>query len=213
MRTIDKRMSESLISGSIKRGLRQELGTAIMDFEMDTPVAAKDECATPSQKEAAFFSLQPEEFGKLLTAAAYMARKFKGKVNYADDQDLLQEALFRVLGDRNTRKWYPEKVTFVVFLIGCMRSIASGWGKKARTTELLEDPVSPERHDAQTEATIMLEKISLILITRPHASKIFELKCQGLTAKQIQRLLCLDKHVYDAAVKWIHRTLRKEGLL
>jgi RNA polymerase sigma factor (sigma-70 family) len=178
---------------------------------MSAPKNENGPCATTSEKAAAFIALKREEYGKLLKIATFMARKFHGGVNYADEEDLLQEALYRVLDVENIRKWYPEKVSFFVFLAGCIRSIASDWKKRARTTDMLDDPPSPIRHDAQTEASIMLERIRDVLKSRPHATEIFDLKCLGLTAREIQERLCLSSNLYGAAVKWIERTLRQEG--
>lgn len=178
---------------------------------MSTAEDGNGRCATPSEKASAFSALKREEHGKLLRIAAYNARKFHGKVNDADEEDLLQETLLRALDEQNTRKWYPEKVPFIVFLAGCIRSIASDWRKSARTTDMPDDLPSTVRHDAQTEAAIMLEKIRELLKARPHATEIFDLKCLGLTSKEIQERLGLDGHLYAAAVKWIERTLRQEG--
>jgi RNA polymerase sigma factor (sigma-70 family) len=170
-----------------------------------------DPCATRSEKVAAFDALTADDYGKLLRFAEFTALKFRGRVNDADAKDLLQEAIARVLDKQDIRKWHPQKVSFLKFLRGCIRSIASDWVKRAKITELPDELLSPTRHDAQTEAAIMLEKIRETLKARPHAVEIFDLKCSGLTAREIQERLGINEHIYGAAVKWTERTLRQEG--
>jgi RNA polymerase sigma factor (sigma-70 family) len=175
------------------------------------PHGENDSSATRSEKVAAFNALKPDDYGKLLRFAEFTAMKFRGRVNDSDAEDLLQESILRVLDVRDIRNWYPQRADFLTFLRGCIRSIASEWYKRGRNTELSDELPSPTRHDAQTEAAIMIEKIREALKPRPHAVEIFDLKCSGLTAREIQERLGVSEQVYAAAVKWIDRTLRQEG--
>jgi len=175
------------------------------------PPEEKGPCATRSEKAAALNALRPEDYGKLLKFAEFIAMKFSGRVNDADAEDLLHEAILRVLDERNIRNWYPQKVDFQTFLKGCIRSIANEWYKRARNTESPDELLSPTRHDAQMEAAITIENIREALKTRPHAVQIFDLKCDGLTAREIQERLGISEQIYAAAVKWIERTLRQRG--
>ena len=167
--------------------------------------------ARRSEKVAAFNRLTRQDYGKLLRFAGFVAMKFNGKVNDADERDVLHEAIVRVLDEGNTRKWYPQEIDFLTFLRGCIRSIASQWYTRARNTELPDELVSSTRHDAQTEAAIMLEKVRDTLKHRPHAVEIIDLKGYGLTAREIQERLGIRQEIYAAAVKWIERTLRQQG--
>jgi RNA polymerase sigma factor (sigma-70 family) len=165
--------------------------------------------ATRSEKVAACNALRPEDYGRLLKFAELTARKFSGRVNDADAEDLMQEAIVRVLDERDIRNWYPQRADFLTFLRGCIKSIADSWYKRAKETESPDELISPTRHDAQTEAAITIERIRATLSARPHAVEIFDLKCQGLTAREIQERLRINEHIYAAAVKWIERTLRQ----
>jgi RNA polymerase sigma factor (sigma-70 family) len=171
------------------------------------PPEKNDPCATRSEKVAAFDTLKPADYGKLLIFAEFTAMKFSGRVNDADAEDLLHEAILRVLDEQNIRRWYPQKVDFLTFLRGCIRSIASDWYKRARQTELPDELLSPTMHDAQTEAAITIEKIRETLRARPQAVEIFDLKCLGLTAREIRQRLRINPQTYAAAVKWIKRRI------
>jgi DNA-directed RNA polymerase specialized sigma24 family protein len=180
--------------------------------------------ATRSEKIDAFNKLDPDDCGKLLNYARYIAAKLSGRVWDADAEDLYQEALSRALDEENTRNWFPYKVDFVGFLRGCIRSIADDWYRKSsvgepgdrqpRYTELPDGDqiASATNYQAQTEAAILIEQIYSLLRERPFAVEIFDLKLAGgLRARDIQVVLGIPKNVYDAAVKWIDRTLRRGG--
>jgi len=169
------------------------------------------EIATVAQKIAELNLLTDDDYGKLLRFAEYTARKFRGTVHHADAEDLLHTVLVQLYDEKNTRKWYPHKANFKVFLKGCIRSSASAWFKRARPTEPPDDLVFPFSHDKQVEAAITIEKIRRSLVGRPHAAQIFDLKCEGLTAEEIQLLLKISERIYAAAVKWIDRTLKHGG--
>lgn len=171
----------------------------------------KGPCATRSEKAAALNLLTPQDFGKLSKFSQYVAAKFKGRVNDADAEDVLNEAIRRVLDEQNIRKWYPQNVDFPGFLRGCIRSIASEWYERASDTEMPDELASPARQYAQTEAAMVIEKVRESLISRPHAVEIFDLKARGLTAREIQKNLGISEQIYAAAVKWIERTLVQEG--
>lgn len=170
-----------------------------------------NEIATVSEKIAALDALTEEDYGKLLKFAEYTARKFRGTVHHADAEDLLHTVLVQLYDEKNTRKWYPHNADFKVFLKGCIRSSASAWFKRARPTEPPDDLVFPFSHDKQVEAAITIEKIRRSLVGRPHAVEIFDLKCEGLTAEEIQLFLRISERIYAAAVKWIDRSLKQGG--
>jgi RNA polymerase sigma factor (sigma-70 family) len=164
--------------------------------------------ATQSEKLAALNALTHEDYGRFLKYAEWTAAKFTGRVNDADAEDLLNEAVVRVLDERN---WYPQKADFRTFFRGVIRSIASDWYKHSHYTESPDTLLSPSRHDEETEAAITLDKFRERLRDRPHALEIFDLKRNGMTAREIMERLGIRKEIYLAAVKWIQRTLRKRG--
>lgn len=167
--------------------------------------------ATRSEKLAALNALTPEDYGKLLRFAEFTAMKFNARVNDADAEDLLHEAIARALDGENIRKWYSRKIDVSMFLRGCIRSIASHWFKRARNTELPDDLPSPRGHDRQIDAVITIAEIRQRFKARPDAVEIFDLKCLRLTGKEIQETLAISPSAYAAAVKWIARSLVKEG--
>lgn len=167
--------------------------------------------ATVSEKVAALNALAAEDYGKLLRFAEYTAMKFRGTVHHADAEDLLHTVIVQLYDERNARKWYMHGISFMVFLKGCIRSSASGWFKRAKPTEPPDDLIFPFSHDKQVEAAITIETIRRLLVGRPHAVEIFDLKCEGLTAEEIQLLLRISERVYAAAVKWIDRSLKHGG--
>jgi RNA polymerase sigma factor (sigma-70 family) len=179
--------------------------------ETNPPKEGREPCATRSEKAGALNALKTDDYGRLFKFAEFTAMKFSGRVKDSNAEDLLHEAIVRVLDERNIRKWYPRKVEFLTFLRGCIRSIANEWYQHARDTELPDELLSPIRHDAQAEASMMIEKIREKLKGRPHAVEIFDLKCEGRTAKEIQKHLGINEQVYAAAVKWIERGLRQRG--
>ena len=178
-------------------------------------------CATRSEKLAAFDALTPEQRGRLLKYARYIAMKFSGRVNEADGDDLYQEGLLRALDEKDTRNWHKQGVDFVGFLRGCIQSIGDEWyrkssvgergSRKSRYTELPDEIVSPTNHHEQMEAAWLIERMCAALKNRPYAVEIFDLKRRGLKAKEIVKELGIPQNVYAAAVKWIDRTLQREG--
>lgn len=176
--------------------------------EAASPEEEKGPCATRAEKVAAFRSLIKEDYARLLKFAEWTARKFEGKVNDSDAEDLLHAALLTAV----ERNWYPQRADFLTYLRGCIRSQADNWYKSAKATELPDEVVSPFRHDARTEAVMELERIRSALKSRPNAVEILDLKCSGMKAKEIQERLGISKNIYAAAVKWIERKLREEGL-
>ena len=169
-------------------------------------------CATSAERAARLQALTGEEYTNLLGWAKFTAKKFGGRVNDADGEDLLHEAILRAVDERNLRSWYLERVEFLTFLRGCIRSIADEWCKRARTTELPDELSSPTKPGAQAEAAIMIEKIRERVKKRPHALAIIDLKRYGMTAREIQESLGISEGIYAAAVKWIERTLKRDFL-
>ena len=165
--------------------------------------------AACSEKAAHIEALTRAEYSDLLRCAKRLAARFSGRRHDADAEDLLHEATLRVIDRRNLRVWYPEKVDFLPFLRGCMRSVASEWYKRARTVELPAEVPSTRRYDTQTETAILLDQLRESVMAHPLALEIFDLRCLGLTAREIQAKLGVPKRLYVAAVKWIYRTLRR----
>lgn len=180
----------------------------------------KGPCATRTEKLAAFHALTPDDKGRLLRYARYIAKKFCGRVNEADAEDLYQHGMMRAL---YSRQWYPQMVDFVGFVAGSIRSTGDQWamqssiGKRGATqpryTAFTEEVVDLGRHEQQIEAAMTIEKMRETIKGRPYAVEIFDLRAEGRSAKEIQKQLGTPAKVYEAAVKWIHRTLERKGFL
>lgn len=173
---------------------------------------ARGRSATPEEKVTRLHALTDEEYTQLLGWAKFTAKKFVGAVNDADGADLLHEAILRAVDARNIRNWYLERIDFLPFLRGCIRSIADEWCKRARSIDLPDDLPSPTKPGVQAEADLMLDKIRDRLKARPHAVEILDLKRDGLTAKEIQKSLAISERIYTAAVRWMNRTVRRDFL-
>lgn len=93
-------------------------------------------------------SLTPGELLKIREFAVWRVKGLGRKSNGRDHEDLMQEAVTRtVAGDRH---WNEGSVSFVVHLLGAMRSISTHWAAQASedipvsASEL--DRAAPDEH-------------------------------------------------------------------
>jgi hypothetical protein len=193
-------------------------------------------CATRAEVLEAIKALylSAEDQKKLLGWAWRLSAKFHGKPDDGAAADLLQEAIVRALDpspsanrelhgandaaeDDLRRKWYPQKYSFVYFLVGCMMSIASSWKKRderlqsmqgSESQEAQQELRSPVNPQAQIEASITLAEIRQNFKGDDLALKILELKVMGYTGPEIRERLGITLQDYDAACKRIIRALK-----
>ncbi|HTL91193.1 MAG TPA: hypothetical protein VL176_02535 [Steroidobacteraceae bacterium] len=146
---------------------------------------------------------------RLKTLARLYAR---GLPPHVDWEDLLQEALTRVLvGSRTAATDVPP----VAFIAGVMRSLRSGHRRQSsrvedsRSIEVRDDSPLPERAlGAQQE----LARIWQLFADDAQILGILEGMAQGLEPEQIREHLDLTTTAYDTARRRMRRALLREGL-
>jgi DNA-directed RNA polymerase specialized sigma24 family protein len=139
-------------------------------------------------------------------------------------EDLLQEAITRVLTGSRRR---PEGLTMVAFVAGILRSLRAHYWRRARrqprdnklriqqqgeesfALDLVDPTPGPER---ALEARQQLALIKLLFADDPTALKIIDGLGEGLSAEQIRRSAGLSKTDYDSARRRMRRTVLREGL-
>lgn len=173
----------------------------------------------PAQTALALELVTRMDLLRLKSIARMYARGLPPEVAW---EDMLQEALTRVLvGSRQK----PEDVTMVAFVAGILRSLRSDyWRRAIKTNEavridhesdeslalVLSDPApGPERAlDARQE----LNAIKRVFADDATALQIINSLAQGLSAEQIRVATGLSRTEYDSARKRMRRALLREGL-
>ena len=159
---------------------------------------------------------------RLLILAQYWWKRFELQARYAEPDDLLQEAVVRVLGDR--RKM-PDGVTLSTFLNKVMESIASHSVEKAKgSDELHRDAIPYEQRppvgdtaspggvppaatsESRVAARDSLSQIDDLLVEDPELRGVLELKAQGWKKAEIRDELGLDETKWERLRK---RAVRK----
>jgi DNA-directed RNA polymerase specialized sigma24 family protein len=91
-----------------------------------SPASPKPAPATPADVRQAIEVLTREDTERIRQTAQNRIYKIGARAaNGRDTDDLIQDALERVLGE--TRHWYKGRVTFTQYLVGVIWSIASEW--------------------------------------------------------------------------------------
>lgn len=140
-------------------------------------------------------------------------------------EDMLQEALTRVLVGSRRR---PEGVRMVAFVAGVLRSLRTEyWRRAAREsrsnsqlqidleqddsiTLVIPDPApGPERALSARQELMAIKRLFAEDLT---ALKIIEGLGQGLSAEQIRVATGLSRTDYESARRRMRRTLLREGL-
>jgi len=153
-----------------------------------------------------------------------MAAAYRSIIVSGDPDDLLQEALVRVLsGERRC----PKDVAILVFLKQTMRSIASSSAKSFSKKPIIVPPPDFEEYTIQESATQEKTKsIEDILCSEGEAEKIKEKvfalfehdetanmilmgRVEEMTANEIQTMLGIDQTQYQSKSKYIRRTINK----
>jgi len=173
----------------------------------------------------AIVSLTPGELLKIREFAVWRIKGLGRKSNGRDHEDLMQEAVTRtVAGDRH---WNNASVSFVVHLLGAMRSISNHWA--AQTFEdlplsaaELDRPVPDGRGnpvdrvasaaagpEAQLAIKEELQAIERLFIDDPAAARILECVRDGLSGPETQETTGYSKTEYETVMKRIRRGVRR----
>jgi DNA-directed RNA polymerase specialized sigma24 family protein len=175
---------------------------------------------SPAQSALALDLLSPMDLLRLKAIARVYARGLPPELMW---EDLLQEALTRVIAGSRRR---PQGVPMVTFVAGILRSLrAEHWRRAGRRSAgdealrldhehdaslALSDPTpGPERALSARQELIAIRKL---FADDPTASTIIEGQGAGLSAEEIRRSMGLTRTDYDSARRRIRRTLLREGL-
>jgi DNA-directed RNA polymerase specialized sigma24 family protein len=193
---------------------------------------SKEVTATPEEVIRAVENLTDAELKKLNDYARMTVLALGRYAGTIDANDLLQEAIQRVLGEK--RHWKPAKVDFVGFLIGAMKSIASNWKAQAKRNPPTiresdfpeadeESPPSPFElardsrpeplqelldSDLPTEEWLV-EEIEALFADDTICSLILGAWRDGENGPTIMKTLELTRTQYDTAVRRINRRILK----
>ncbi|MFZ0008078.1 MAG: hypothetical protein WAK94_07560 [Steroidobacteraceae bacterium] len=202
------------------------------------PLLVDTRVVNPTQTALALKLTTEMDLLRLKTIARLHARGLPPDVGW---EDLLQEALTRVLTGTRTA---PEGVSTVAFLAGVMRSlrsehwrrVAAGLGAggdgRRRAVATSDYRSYPSREaalrDVGRETTAVsdpvadpersliaiqeLDSIERLFADDPVVLRIIDGLGEGLTAEQIRATLGLSKTDYDSARRRMRRCLLREGL-
>jgi DNA-directed RNA polymerase specialized sigma24 family protein len=176
----------------------------------------------PAQTALALDLVHQMDLLRLKTIARLYARGLPPDVTW---DDLLQEALTRVIVGSRLR---PEGVATVAFVAGILRSLRSEYWRRATRQSgsndtlridhasdeslalVLRDPApGPER---AVSARQELAAIKRLFADDPAALKVIDGLGEGLSAEQIRRVTRMSKTDYDSTRRRMRRTLLREGL-
>ena len=125
--------------------------------------------ATPAQMTAAIEALTVADWGRLRRYGDYRILKLGPKADGQKSDDLLQTALLDLLEDR--RRWDTNKIRFVPFLCGAMRSISSNW---ARGYEADESPALEADLRRENEEGEQFSPVDNVPVRRPNPEEGLE---------------------------------------
>ena len=196
------------MQGKPKSVLTRPISNPARAIEMTT-VSTIDLSTTGPAPAAA--TLSPAEAGAaihLLTAAEKIAllkiaRIYAKKTPY-DHEDLLQEAICRVLSGQRT---WPRDLATLPFLWGVIRSIAWEWKKE--TPDTLPDGGDPEGEERRAIASLDVGKIIKLFDDDPVAQIIVRGMMEGARGQELQDLSGLAKTDYESKRTKIRRRVEK----
>lgn len=148
--------------------------------------------------------------GPDLVRLAALARVWASGLRQHDADDLLNEALDRVLSGR--RPW-PIDVPLPAFLSQVMRSIASQWRQEGRREPLKEDEAGQgfeeESHNPRScyEIDDLIARMRQTLETDPPALGVFEHMLADNDREDAQLALAMNATQYDTARRRMVRRL------
>jgi DNA-directed RNA polymerase specialized sigma24 family protein len=172
-----------------------------MDCSTTGPEPADTAILSLTEAEAAIRALTDRDKASLMTIAMMYARKTP-----YDHEDLLQEALCRVLSGK--RAW-PRDLAPVQFLWGVVRSIASEWKKKRKPPKMLPESADPASEERRAIAGLDVVKILALFDDDPAAQIIVRGMMEGARGQELQDLSGLEKTDYESKRTKIRRRIEK----
>lgn len=143
---------------------------------------------------------------KLRNYARFMVGSVPGVRQYAEADDLLNEAILRTLDER--RKWKPDKTCFDTYLKGCMRSLANRHGIEAARYAGEETAVEPSSPEHSTDLLIF-DKVRSQLKGDRAALEVLDLLLKSYFPAEIRQILNVKQGVYNAARARVSRCMRR----
>jgi DNA-directed RNA polymerase specialized sigma24 family protein len=143
---------------------------------------------------------------KLKNYARFVVMSVPGVGQYAEADDLLNEAILRTLDER--RKWKPEKADFDTYLKGCMRSLANRHAIEAARYAGKKTAVEPSSPEHSTDLLIF-DKARARLKGDKTASEVLDLLLASYFPAEIRQILNVKNGVYNAARTRVSRCLRR----
>jgi DNA-directed RNA polymerase specialized sigma24 family protein len=137
------------------------------------------------------------------TALVKIAKAYAWKTRY-DHEDLIQEALTRVLEGKRT---WPRGLSAEVFLRGVMRSIASDWGPEELDDRVDVDDIGYVNHSAA--ARIDAQKMLALFGDDPAAQKVFVAMLEGARGEELREISGLSAKDYETKRTKMRRRLEK----
>jgi len=175
----------------------------------------------PAQTALALNLISEMDFLRLKAIARLYARGLPPEIDW---DDLLQEALTRVLVGSRVK---PDGIAMVPFIAGIIRSLRSAhrrrwFGRETAEAAGIEDATEPS-HELETldpapgpeRSLIARQELDLIrglFVDDPLALEIIKGLGDGMSAEQIRAAGRISKVDYDSARKRIRRCLLREGL-
>jgi hypothetical protein len=202
--------------------------------EKTRPLDSVEMIAGPEEVREAIASLTEAESVKLRRLAEGAAFRLRRHVWGKDSNDILHEAIRRVLD--NKRHWKPQKVDFIGFLGGVISSIEYDWrerGKRGETPVLETDlPASnadgdpmpnalqravdrrltPEEQLIESEELAqeeLFQQIEELFSKDSLASLIFSEWRRQTKGPEIMKALDLTRKEYDTVVRRMDRAIQK----
>ena len=143
---------------------------------------------------------------KLKNYARFLVNSVPGARQYAEADDLLNEAILRTLDGR--RRWKPEKADFDTHLKGCMRSLANCHSREAARYAMRDTAAEPSTPEHRTDL-LLFDKTRARLKGDTTASKVLELLLASCLPAEIRRMLNVKPGVYNAARARVSRCMRR----
>lgn len=190
--------------------------------------------AGPEEVRQAISALTEGDHVKLHRLAEQAIFRLRRKVWGVDAQDLLNDAILRLLNEQ--RRWKPKKVDLVGQLAGIMTSIASDWLKRGKRGSIPVLDADLEREDAEGAAIPtpiesasdsrldpeqaalaneeftqeqLFDEIAGLFSNDALASLVFSERQRGTKGPEIMQALDLSRREYDTVIRRIDRAIQK----
>jgi DNA-directed RNA polymerase specialized sigma24 family protein len=196
--------------------------------------AQTEQIAGPDEVRQAISLLTDGELLKLKRLAEQAIYRLRWKVWSVDADDLLHDAILRLLEEK--RRWKPKRVDLMGQIAGIIASIESSWRKSGKRSQppLLETDLVTDNADGEAVPTALdlaadqrhgpeqriiageklteeqlVNQIEELFSEDSLASLVFSEWQRGTTGPEIMKALDLTRQQYDTAVRRMDRVIQK----